>query len=139
MCDYIADMLTRIRNGQKAKLKEVVLHEYMSNNCIEILKILEREGYILGFLSWNFPKKQEGEKKKAQIKVILKYSGEGKSVIQGIFKISKPGCRVYISTKTLWKPKSSKGMFILSTPFGFLTDREARLLNVGGELICGIY
>ncbi len=51
MCDYIADMLTRIRNGQKAKLKEVILHEYMSKDCIEVLKILEKEGYILGFLS----------------------------------------------------------------------------------------
>lgn len=137
MSDYIGDMLTRIRNGQKAKLKEVLLHKYTPKKCLEILNILEKEGYIYGWTEWDISEKEK--KKKSQIKVKLKYSGEGASVIQGIYKISKPGCKVYVSTKALWKQKSGVGIYILSTPIGYLTDRDARQLNVGGELVCGIY
>ncbi len=137
MKDYISDMLTRIRNGQKAKLKEIVLHENTPKKCFQILNILEKEGYILGWEEWNINVNNIKINKK--IKVLLKYNGQGITAIRGIFVISKPGRRVFLSTKSLWKPKSSMGIFILSTPFGFLTDKEARFFNVGGEIICGIF
>ena len=59
--------------------------------------------------------------------------------IRKIFQISKPSKRIYVATQVLWKPKSTSGIFILSTPKGFLVDREARLFNVGGELLLGVY
>jgi len=100
MRDYIGDMLTRIRNGQKANLGEVLLHPYTPNKCIKILSLLEKEGYIYGWTQCKIDEK-DNKNKKSQIKVILKYNGQGKSVIQGIYRISKPGCKVYISTKAL--------------------------------------
>ncbi len=136
MRDYIGDMLTRIRNGQKAKLGEILLHPFTPKQCVKILHVLEKEGFIYGWTEW---KSNENNNEKSQIKVILKYSGNGKSAIQGIYRISKPGCKVYISTKALWKPKSGIGIFIISTPIGILTDRDARHFNVGGELLCGIF
>ncbi len=138
MTDYIADMLIRIKNGQKAHLNEIVLHNIVPKKCISILNILEKEGYISGWEEWSF-KNIKNKAVNSQIKVLLKYNGQGKMTIRGISKISKPGRRVFLSTKALWKPKSSTGIFILSTPIGILTDTEARISNVGGELICGIF
>jgi small subunit ribosomal protein S8 len=119
-----------------------LLHPYTPKKCMEVLQILEKEGYICGWTEWN--KKDENirnkeQDKKSYVKVILKYNGHGKSAIQGIYRISKPGCNVYVSTSALWKPKSGVGVLILSTPVGVITDRDARLYNVGGELICGVF
>jgi small subunit ribosomal protein S8 len=60
-------------------------------------------------------------------------------VIRNIFRVSKPGRRVFLSTKALWKPKTTTGIFILSTPKGLYTDRDARFFNLGGEILCGVY
>lgn len=142
MCDYIGDMLIRIKNGQNAKLSDVLLHNYTPQKCIPILNLLEKEGYINGWEEWSFKSESNFLKKKSiksQIKVILKYNGEGKTAINGIFMISKPGRRIFLSTKALWKPKSGAGILILSTPFGIITDKEARLFNIGGEVLCGVY
>ncbi len=140
MKDYISDMLTRIINGQKSKLGEVMLHSSTPQKCISILNILEKEGYIFGWEEWSLKNENKITKDKTlRIKVLLKYNGQGNSAIRGIFRVSKPGRKVYISTKALWKPKSGAGIFILSTPFGILTDKEARYFNVGGEVLCGIF
>lgn len=134
MRDFLGDMLTRIKNGHNAKVASVILHPYSPKMCIYILEKLQHEGYIRGFQQWS-----SNNVKKIQIKVLLKYNGEGAPAIRGIFRVSKPGCRVYLSTKALWKPKSGRGIFFLSTPQGIFTDKDARILNVGGEILFGIY
>ena len=134
MKDYISDMLTRIKNGQRAGLDAVTLHVNMPRICYDILNILYEEGYIKGF-----SEQINSEKNIKQTIVFLKYKYKGAPIIEGLFRVSTPGRRIYLSTKVLWKPKTSSGIFILSTPKGVLVDREARLLNVGGEVLCGVY
>jgi len=131
MKDNISDMLTRIRNGQKARLFEIQLFYPVSKVCLEILNILYKEGYIRGF-------KKSYVNKKLFVKVLLKYDLEGNPIIKKISRVSKPGCRVYSSIKSIWKIKSGLGVFILSTPKGILTDSDARILNTGGEVLCYI-
>jgi len=134
MRDYLGDLLARIKNAQRARLAEVKMHPYLPKHQIKILTLLYREGYIRGFKEyWDI-----SENRKI-VKVTLKYSLRGEPVIENIFRISKPGRRVYVNTKTLWQPKTTRGTFILSTPKGYLVDRDARLLNLGGELLFGIY
>lgn len=132
--DFIGDMIIRIRNGYQARLSAVVLHSASPKYCIKILEILEAEGYISGF-QYN----KNNLNNKIIIKVFLKYNDFGKSTIQNIFKVSSSGRRIYVSIKQLWKIKGTLGVFLLSTPKGILTDKDARLLNVGGELLLGIY
>lgn len=134
MKDFLSDMLTRIRNGQRAGLDAVQMHPYMPRICKDVLEILYEEGYIRGF-SEIYDDKTSLQK----IKVYLKYKNGGAPLIEGIFRVSTPGRRVYLSTKVLWKPKSTFGIFIFSTSQGVMTDREARMLNLGGEVVCGVY
>ena len=134
MKDYLNDLLTRIKNGQRAGLDIIQLHPNMPRICYDVLNILYEEGYIYGFFE------DTGSlKKKKKSYIYLKYKYKGSPVIEGIFSVSTPGRRIYLSTKVLWKPKTSTGIFILSTPKGVLVDREARILNVGGEVLCGIF
>ena len=134
MRDYISDMLVRIKNGQKVGLASTELHVTTPKSCVKILDILTKEGFIYGY------EEVFGQTAKSKvIRVILKYNAVGVPAISNIFRISTPGRRIYVSTKALWKPKTTTGIFILSTPKGFHTDRDARFLNLGGELICGVY
>jgi small subunit ribosomal protein S8 len=96
MKDFLSDMLTRIRNGQRAGLDEVYLHPHMPKNCFNILKVLYDEGYIRGF-----SKGTSSHKQLNHVKVALKYKNGGAPAIEGIFRVSKPGRRIYISTTTL--------------------------------------
>lgn len=134
MKDYISDMIVRIKNGQKVRLKSILLHHSTPKHCLKILDLLTSEGFIYGYQEFL---NQETNAK--QIKVLLKYNTNGIPAINNIFRISTAGRRIYVSTKTLWKPKTTSGIFILSTPKGFYVDRDARFFNLGGELICGIY
>jgi len=134
MQNLLGDLITRIYNGQQARLGAIILHPATPKSCILVLDLLRDEGYILGYNLWYDPKL-----KRTFLKVLLKYSAYGAPAIKKIFQISKPTRRIYISTVILWKPKASAGLYILSTPKGLLTDRDARLLNVGGELLLGIY
>lgn len=134
MHNLLGDLITRISNGQQARLGAIVLHSATPKSCILILEILRNEGYIIGFHEWYDP-----QLKRTFLKVQLKYDSMGQPIIRKIFQISKPTRRIYISTVILWKPKATAGLFILSTPKGLLIDRDARLLNVGGELLLGIY
>lgn len=134
MKDFVGDMLTRIANGHQARLGAILLHPSTPKFCLEILELLSKEGYIRGFQEW-FDQNTNTRK----IKVYLKYTASGTPVIRSLFRVSKPGRRVYISIKALWQPKSTLGIFVLSTPKGLLVDRDARFLGVGGEVLFGIY
>jgi small subunit ribosomal protein S8 len=127
MTDPIADLLTRIRNGKMAG-KEYV-EAPISKMKAEILRILKAEGYINGYA-------QQDER---TLRIHLKYSDEGDSVITEIKRISKPGCRVYCKKDELPKVLNGLGIAIVSTSKGLLTDKDARLANVGGELLCTVW
>lgn len=134
MRDYLADLIIRIKNGQRAGLPEVVMHPYLPKRYLKILRLLYQEGYIRGYVEHS--DKITG---KLIIKVLLKYGVRGEPIIEEIFQISKPGRRVYTSIKALWQPKGSRGVIILATTKGFISDRDARFLNLGGEVLLGIY
>ena len=129
MIDILSDMLTRIRNGQKASLLEIFLYNPMPKICIQILKILQKEGFIRGFKNVIIQDKE-------YFVVLLKYNIEQGSIIRKIKRVSKSGRRFYIKSKHLWKVFNGKGIFIISTSRGLLTDSEARIYNLGGEVIC---
>lgn len=134
MTDHISDMVTRLRNAQKAKLSAVNLHPSSPKVCIHLLEILRDEGYIRGFRELYIQ-----EKNQQLFQVMLKYGSQGEPAIRSIFRVSTPGRRYYSTTRALWQPKGTMGIFIISTPRGLLTDREARRLNVGGEILLGAY
>ena len=130
MTDPIADMLTRIRNANQMK------HEYVeipaSKTKLEILNVFKNEGYIGEY---------EVIEKVPQnvIKVALKYTDKKERVIKGIKRVSKPGLRVYAKSSELPKVLNGLGVAIISTSNGVMTDKEARKLNVGGEVVAFIW
>ncbi len=130
MTDPIADMLTRIRNSNNAKHKTVDVPA--SNIKREIAQILLDEGYIKSF---DFIE----DNKQGMIKVELKYTQDGERVISGLKRISKPGLRVYANSQELPKVLGGLGIAIISTSKGIITDKKARELNVGGEVICYVW
>jgi len=131
MKDNISDMLTRIRNGQKANLLEIKLFWPTPKFCLVILNLLQREGFIRGIKFGIFNKKY-------CVVVLLKYSELQKPLISKIERISKPGKRIFCSGKVFWNLNTGKGVFLIATSKGLLTDTEARAANVGGEIICYI-
>ena len=130
MTDPIADMLTRIRNSNNAKHKTVDVPA--SNIKREIAQILLDEGYIKSF---DFIE----DNKQGMLKVELKYTQDGDRVISGLKRISKPGLRVYANSAELPKVLGGLGIAIISTSKGIITDKTARELNVGGEVICYVW
>ena len=128
MSDNIADMLTRIRNGQKSKLLYVSLP--LSILKCAVLDVLKNEGYIDGY-----EKDIEGK----MIDVSLKYSRTGQPAITEIHKVSKPGKRIYSSIKDLPGYFNNMGIHILSTSRGVMSDRQAKKENIGGEIICKVF
>lgn len=133
MLDLISDTLIRIKNGQKIKLNEITLHSPVSKLCLDILNILYKKGLIRGFIITLCKKKKINT-----VKVLLKYDFYGLPLIKNVKRISKPGRRIYSPIKNLWKINNGIGLIILSTPKGLMTDNDARLLNVGGEILCKI-
>ena len=130
MTDPLGDMLTRIRNGLRAK-KDMVMAP-ASRKRMRVLEVLEREGYIRGFEHIDLGGG------KAEIRILLKYY-EGDPVIQSISRVSSPGRRVYSSVSDLPRIRNGLGISIVSTPKGVLSDAEAREANVGGEIICNVF
>ncbi len=126
MTDPIADMLTRIRNGQGARKVSVTMPASKSKEAIA--RVLEDEGYILGYSS-------EGEGAAKELTVELKYF-EGVPVIETIQRASKPGLRVYRGKEDLPKVLGGLGVAIVSTSAGVMSDRQAREKGIGGEVIC---
>ncbi|MDA0654038.1 MAG: 30S ribosomal protein S8 [Proteobacteria bacterium] len=129
MTDPLGDMLTRIRNGQRAGSGAVV--SPASKFRVSVLNVLQREGYIRGF------EQTEDERGKPQLRIELKYH-EGEPVIQSIRRVSTPGCRIYSGIADLSEVCNGLGISILSTPRGVLSDQEARANNVGGEVLCNV-
>jgi small subunit ribosomal protein S8 len=130
MTDPIADMLTRIRNASKAKHEKVDIPS--SKLKVEIAKILKDEGFVKNV-------KLVKDRRQGLIRVYLKYTEEEAPVLQGLKRISKPGCRVYASNDAIPKVLDGLGTAILSTPKGIQTGRQAKKDNVGGEVICHVW
>ena len=128
MTDPIADMLTRIRNAQQAKKINVAMP--CSKVKLSIANVLKDEGYISDF------KKDEAEGK-PQLVIDLKYY-QGKAVIDSIDRVSRPGLRVYKAADELPKIIGGLGVAIVSTSKGVMTDKQARALGQGGEVLCAV-
>jgi small subunit ribosomal protein S8 len=129
LTDPLGDMLTRIRNGQRAK-KDTVLSP-ASKLRSHVLEVLQREGYIRGF-------SEDTTGQHPQLRIELKYF-EGQPAIKHVARVSKPGRRVYSGSKELPVIRNGLGITIVSTPRGVLSDAEARAANVGGEVLAEVF
>jgi small subunit ribosomal protein S8 len=130
MTDPIADMLTRIRNAVQARHAKVDMPA--SRMKVEIARILKDEGYISHF-------KTAEESGRNFLTVFLKYGPRGERVITNIERVSRPGCRVYVSTAKIPRVLGGLGINIVTTSHGLMTGKEARRQGFGGELLCNIY
>ena len=128
--DPLGDMLTRIRNGQKARKSSIT--SPASKLRANVLEVLKQEGYIRGY------SKETLSEGIDQLIIELKYY-ENAPVIRSLDRISKPGRRVYAKIKDLKPVNNGLGTIVLSTPKGILSDGKARELNVGGEVLCNIF
>lgn len=129
MTDPLGDMLTRIRNGQRAKKDSVV--SPASSLRTRVLDVLQREGFIRGY-------SEEAMGAHKGIRIELKYF-EGAPAIQHVARVSKPGRRVYSGSQELPVIRNGLGITIVSTPKGVLSDAEARAQNVGGEILAEVF
>lgn len=128
--DPIADLLTRVRNAQKAGLE--VISVPASKMKISLAHILREEGFIRNY-------KCIRDKKQGILKIALAYNEERQGVIQDIRRVSKPSRRLFVGANDLPYVKNGFGVAILSTSRGIMTDREARKQHVGGEYICSVF
>ena len=129
LTDPLGDLLTRIRNGQRARKDSVV--SPASKLRARVLDVLQREGYIRGY-------SEEQMGPAAGIRIELKYF-EGQPAIRHVARVSKPGRRVYSGSKELPIVRNGLGITIVSTPRGVLSDAEAREHNVGGEVLAEVF
>ena len=130
MTDPLGDLLTRIRNGQRARKDSIITPA--SNLRVNVLEVLKREGYIRGYDRYNVRLGID------EVRIDLKYY-DGEPVIKEIARISTPGRRVYSKIKDLPRVYNGLGISILSTPRGVMSDSEARAANVGGEVLCQVF
>jgi len=130
MSDPLADMMTRIRNAVMAKFDTVAMPN--SNNKASIAKVLKEEGYINDF-------QVTSEGVQGTLTINLKYGPNNESVITGIKRVSKPGLRRYAKANALPKVLDGLGIAIISTSKGIVTDKTARELNTGGEILCEVW
>jgi small subunit ribosomal protein S8 len=130
MSDPLGDMLTRIRNGQRAR--QAVIAAPASKFRANVLEVLKREGYIRGFT------RSDVRPGVVELQIELKYV-DGEPVIREISRISKPGRRIYSKINDLPRVYNGLGIAILSTPRGVMSDNEARAANVGGEVLCRVF
>jgi small subunit ribosomal protein S8 len=130
MSDPLGDMLTRIRNGQRAR--QALVAAPASKLRANVLEVLKREGYIRGFT------REPVRPGVAELKIELKYV-DGEPVIREIARVSKPGRRVYSGISDLPRVYNGLGIAILSTPKGVISDNEARAAKVGGEVLCRVF
>lgn len=127
--DPLGDLLTRIRNGQRAKKDSVLTPA--SKLRVRVLDVLQREGYIRGY-------SEEQMGPAAGLRIELKYF-EGQPAIKHVARVSKPGRRVYSGSQELPRIMNGLGITIVSTPRGVLSDAEAREQNVGGEVLAEVF
>ena len=128
--DPIADMLTRIRNANTNKHETVVIPQ--SKTKLAIAEILKTEGFIVDYTTVD---SEQGK----MIEITLKYGPNGEKVIQGLKRISKPGLRIYSNAEQLPQVLNGLGIAIISTSKGIITDKNARKLNVGGEVLAYVW
>ena len=131
MTDPIADFLTRIRNGSRVHFKSVDAMNSRMN--LNMAKVLKKSGYISGYDI----KKDPGGRD--FLRIYLKYPDAKRAVITGIVRVSKPGRRVYVKSQKIPHVLNGFGISILSTSKGIMTDKEARELSLGGELLCNVW
>lgn len=130
MTDPVADLLTRIRNAAKERHEK--LEVPASRLKANIVRVLKEEGYIKNFRLM----REEG---RPVIKVYLKYSDSGESVIQGVRRVSRPGLRRYSGYQGMPRPLSGAGIAIVSTSKGVITGHKARAQKLGGEILCEVW
>ena len=130
MTDPIADMLTRIRNGVRARLPKVDIPASRLKG--EIARILKNEGYIANF-------KVVEDPRQGSIRVFLKYGPGRERVITDLQRVSRPGCRIYCGKSEIPRVYGGLGINILSTSHGVMTGREAAKTGVGGEILCNVW
>ena len=130
MSDPLGDLLTRIRNGQRAH--KAFVSAPASKVHVNVLDVLKREGYIRGF------SREDIRPGIAEVRVELKYV-DGEPAIRELTRISKPGRRVYSKIADLPRVYNGLGIAVLSTPRGVMSDNEARAANVGGEVLCRVF
>ena len=128
--DPIADLLTRIRNAVQARHRYVLVPA--SNIKTSIVRIMKEEGYVRGF-------EASSDRPQPMIRIWLKYTEDRQPVLSGLERVSKPGRRVYSGKRDIPWVLSGMGIAVLSTPLGVMTDRSARKLRVGGEVLCYIW
>lgn len=132
MTDPVADYLTRLRNAIGANHK--VVDVPASNLKKSLTKILFEKGYILNY------KFEDNVGPQGNIKIALKYNRDTKlSAIQGLKRVSKPGLRKYTGAETMPRVLNGLGIAIVSTSKGVMTDKEARKMHIGGEVLCQVY
>lgn len=130
MTDPISDFLSRIRNGIRSRKQFVDCPR--SKLKVRIAEILQQEGYIDGVTNAD-------DAKQGVISVTLRYTHANQSAITGIKRISRPGQRTYVGAKEVPKVRNGLGIAIMSTSSGLMTDRQARKLGVGGEVLCEVW
>jgi small subunit ribosomal protein S8 len=130
MTDPIADMLTRIRNGLQARHTKVEIPS--SNLKLEIARILKEEGYIQNF-------KKIDDSKQGTIRLFFRRGPKGEDIIEGLERVSRPGCRIYCAKGQIPTVRGGLGINILSTSKGLMTGRRAGQTGVGGEILCNIW
>lgn len=128
--DPIADMLTRIRNAARVRKREVIIPS--SKLKVEIAKILKEEGYIRNF-------KVIDDTKQGMLSVSLKYTDDDQSVISGLRRVSRPGCRLYCTRDSIPKVLDGLGIAVISTSRGMMTGKQCQERGVGGEVLCYIW
>ncbi|HMK97526.1 MAG TPA: 30S ribosomal protein S8 [Acidimicrobiales bacterium] len=132
MTDPIADMLTRLRNANVARHETVRMPSSKLKEALAA--ILLREGYIAGFRAIS-----DGDRPGRTLEVTMKYAPDRTGTISGLRRVSKPGLRVYTGADKLPRVLGGLGVAVLSTSRGLMTDREARKLRVGGEVLCYVW
>jgi len=132
MTDPIADMVTRIRNGVRARLPRIDVPT--SKLKVEIARILKDEGYVA-----NFKTLEETDGKQGRIRIFLKYGPGMERVITDLQRVSRPGCRIYCGKDAIPRVYGGLGINILSTSRGVMTGRAAAREGVGGEILCNVW
>ncbi|MCK5009007.1 MAG: 30S ribosomal protein S8 [Deltaproteobacteria bacterium] len=131
LTDPLADMLTIIRNANKAKFEKADIPS--SRLKVSVANLLKREGYIKNF------KVLSGDNNKKTLRIFLRYDEQNQPIISGLKRVSKPSLRIYSRENAIPSVMSGMGLAILSTSKGVVTDREARNLQIGGEVLCFVW
>jgi small subunit ribosomal protein S8 len=130
MTDPVADLLTRIRNGNQARKERV--DAPWSRTKEALARVLVSEGFLRDCTV-------VGDGTRRQLRVVLKYDDQRRPVITGLRRVSRPSLRVYVGTRSIPAVRGGLGINVLSTPAGVLVDREAKQRGVGGEILCSVW